>query len=169
MGDISCQKNLFQHGCPSTHCHFLDRISLCAGAGSSTSCRAPPQPAAWTSAPWWSSPWAAGKYLLWHLEHLLPLLLLLLWRWCLQGCFSPSILHSYTVCAAFCPFLNTSAQKRHHVLLNKCSKISLFPKIAYNAGYWERTSHTVFKGNVMRYQMWKKLISKEAEHDGPPW
>ena len=64
----------------------------------------------------WSSPRAAGESLLWHLEHLLPLLLH--WPWCLQSCFSHiiSLLSpaEVAVVQGFFPFLNMLSQRRYH-------------------------------------------------------
>ena len=62
----------------------------------------------------WSSPGAAGESLLWHLEHLLPLLLC--WPWCLQSCFS----HIFSLLSPaanrpdfFFPFLNMLSQRHY--------------------------------------------------------
>lgn len=57
------------------------QVDLCSVVSLSWEVRGQP-------APLWSSPRAAGQSLLWHLQHLLLLLLLLHWPWYLQVCFS---------------------------------------------------------------------------------
>lgn len=73
-------------------------------------CRANPQENGTISSP--SSPtWTARKSLLWHLDHLFPFLIL--WTWCLQGCFSQIFLtpFSQSYCAVF--FILSSASFFH--------------------------------------------------------
>ena len=105
----------------SPWCHSLVWASSCSGMGLFLVCR-------WVSAPpWismgcggqpaspWSSPRAAGKSLLWCLEHLLPLLLH--WPWCLQSCFSHifSLISPAGNCPDFfSPFLTMLSQRCCH-------------------------------------------------------
>lgn len=56
------------------HCGVIHRLQ-----------QRPPCSTASQPASLWSSPWAAGKCLLWHMEHLFSFLL---WPSCLQDCFS---------------------------------------------------------------------------------
>jgi len=58
----------------------------------------------------WSSPRAAGKSLLQHLDHLLPLLIH--WPWCLQSSFSH--ISSLFYPTVFFPFIITISQRHYH-------------------------------------------------------
>ena len=78
----------------------------------------PPQAAVWIAAPPWSSMGCRGTTCITMVFSMgrrgvsawtpgAPPPLLLLWSWCLQGCFSHFFfLHSSLACVAFCTFLN---------------------------------------------------------------